>query len=76
MSQLNLKTLVKTFDDRLSVKTGVDVKTRDPLNNTDFKTAFLKKVRDQFESEYKKLNLNDESKENVIAKFLFKPLRF
>ena len=76
MAQLNLKQLVKAFDDRLQVKTGVDVKTRDPLNNTDFKTEFLKTVRRQFENEYKKLNLNDESRENVIAKFLFKPLRF
>ena len=76
MSQLNLKHLVKSFDDRLSVKTGADVKTRDPLNNADFKVDFLKKVRTLFENQYSTLDLNNDSRENVITKFLFKPLRF
>ena len=44
-SQTNIKSLEKIFNDRLQVKTGVDVKTRDPLNNTDFKVDFLKTVR-------------------------------
>ena len=76
MNQTSLKTLERTFNDRLQVKTGVDVKTRDPLNNADFKTEFLKTVRKQFEGEYKKIDMNNNDKENVTVKFLFKPLRF
>ncbi len=75
-SLLKIQTLEKAFDERLQVKSGVDVKTRDPLNNADFKSDFLKRIGNQFSEQFKKLDLNDNSKENIIAKFLFKPLRF
>ena len=72
----SVKQLIKSFDDRLDVKSGVDVKSRDPLKNADFKADFLKKVRNAFEKKYKELNLNDSSKESMTTKFFFKALRF
>ena len=74
---VDVKQVVKTFDNQATVKkTGEVDKNRDPLNNVDFKTDLRKRVKRVFEEKYKKLDLNDNSAENMIVKFMFKPLRF
>ncbi len=49
---------------------------RDPLNNLDFKTELRKKVKHILEERYRKVDLNDNSNDNLLVKFFFKPLRF
>ncbi len=74
---VDVKQVIKTFDNQATVKkTGEVDKNRDPLNNVDFKTEMRKKVKSVFQEKYKKLDLNDNSPENMIVKFMFKPLRF
>ena len=74
---VDVKQVVRAFDNQASVKKNGEVdKNRDPLNNVDFKTDLRKRVKRVFEDKYKKLDLNDNSTENMIVKFMFKPLRF
>lgn len=57
-------------------KEGEVEKTKDPLANTDFKAELKKEVKKLFEERFQKINLNDNSNENLLVKFFFKPLRF
>ena len=74
---IDVKSIVKAFDNQASVKKDGEVdKMRDPLNNVDFKTELRKRVKRVLEDKYKKVDLNDNSPENMIVKFFYKPLRF
>ena len=76
-SQLNVKDVISNFDKRAtSGKSGEVDKNRDPLRNVDYKSELRKKVRNLFQSSYKKVDLNDDSSESNIVKFMFQPLRF
>ena len=75
--EIDTKGLIKSFDSQSSVKKeGEAEKTKDPLVNTDFKAELKKEVKRLFEERYQKINLNDNSNENLLVKFFFKPLRF
>ena len=71
---LDVKQMINYFDDKISTKNKEHEKNRDPLKNDEIKTEFKKKIRKIFEDKYRGLDLNDQSQENQIVKFLFKPL--
>ena len=75
--EIDTKGLIKSYDSQSTVKKEGEVeKTKDPLNNADFKAELKKEVKQLFEERYQKINLNDNSNENLLVKFFFKPLRF
>lgn len=49
---------------------------KDPLSNLDFKSNLRKEIKKALEDKYSNLNLSDNSPENLLVKFFFKPLRF
>ena len=75
--QLDCKHLIKSFDSQSSIKKEDESeKLKDPLTNADFKIILKKDIKKHLEERYKTLNLNDNSDDNSLVKFLFKPLRF
>ena len=75
--EIDTKGIIKSFDSQSSVKREGEVeKIKDPLTNADFKAELKKEVKKLFEERYQKINLNDNSNENLLVKFFFKPLRF
>lgn len=76
-TELDTKGLIKSFDAQSSVKKeGEAERVKDPLANADFKGELKREVKKLFEERYGKINLNDNSNENLLIKFFFKPLRF
>ena len=75
--QLDTKGLIKTFESHSNLKKeGEPDKQKDPLSNLEFKASLRKEIKKHLEEKYQKVNLNDSSPDNLLIKFLFKPLRF
>ena len=75
--ELDIKGLTKSFESHSTTKSETgEKKERDPLANLDFKTNLRKEIKKALELKYKDLNLNDNSPDNFLVKFFFKPLRF
>lgn len=74
---LKVSDISKKFDNyATSKKEGTVDKNRDPLRNAEIKEEIKKTIKRIFQDNYKNLDLNDSSSEGLVAKFLFKPLRF
>ena len=75
--QLDTKGLIKSFESHSQLKKeGEADKQKDPLANLEFKANLRKEVKKHLEEKYQGVNLNDNSPDNLLVKFLFKPLRF
>ena len=75
--ELDVKGVIKSFESHSTLKKeGEEVKAKDPLANVDFRANLRKEVKKVLESKFQSLNLNDQSPENQLVKFFFKPLRF
>ena len=75
--ELDVKGVIKSFESHSTMKKeGEEVKLKDPLVNVDFRANLRKEVKKVLESKFQSLNLNDQSPENQLVKFFFKPLRF
>ena len=76
---LDIKGTIKSFESHSFMKKkGEEDKAKDPLDNADFKSNFLKEIKKTLEAKFQTLNLNDNSENNpnALVKFFFKPLRF
>ena len=75
--ELDVKGMIRSFESHSTLKKdGEPEKQRDPLSNLDFKAGLRKEIKKALEDKYKGVNLNDNSAENMLIKFFFKPLRF
>ena len=75
--ELDVKGVIKSFESHSALKKeGEETKTKDPLANVDFRANLRKEVKKVLETKFQSLNLNDQSPENQLVKFFFKPLRF
>ena len=75
--QLDTKGLIRSFESHSQLKKeGEADKLKDPLSNIEFKATLRKEIKKHLEEKYQTLNLNDNSVDNLLLKFLFKPLRF
>ena len=83
--ELDVKGMIRSFESHATLKPaaaaeGAEKKeapaTKDPLSNLDFKSNLRKEIKKALEEKYSGLNLNDNSPENLLVKFFFKPLRF
>ena len=59
-ANLDVKSLITYFDDKLSTKKEEHKKNRDPLKNDDIKKELKKKIRNVFETKYRHLDLNNQ----------------
>ena len=74
--QFDFKRFIKSIDSESGTKREEETKTKDPLSNQDFKIALRKDIKLHLQEKYSKINLNDNSDETMLTKFLYKPLRF
>ena len=75
--QFDFKSILNTVDSQSGVKkTENEEKIKDPLQNSDFRISLRKDIKRQLEEKYKGINMDDESKETLLMKFLYKPIRF
>ena len=75
--ELDVKGVIKSFESHSTLKKeGEETKQKDPLVNVDFRANLRKEVKKVLETKFQSLNLNDQSQENQLVKFFFKPLRF
>ena len=74
---MDVKGMIRTFESHSQIKKeGEADKQKDPLSNLEFKAGLRKEIKKHLEEKYRSVNLNDSSPDNMLVKFLFKPLRF
>jgi len=74
--ELDVKSIITSFESHSTMKKDNEVTTRDPLANVDFKQNLRKEVKKVLETRFATLDLNSEDPESQFVRFFFKPLRF